>query len=69
MYVYVLTNDNKQEHESVTTQQAGEQMRMPARQRKRGNGMEVLPEANGRSSEQCEPPRNLHERELWSYGE
>ena len=31
-------------------------MSMPARQRKRGNRMEVLPEAHGRSSEQREPP-------------
>ena len=32
-YIYVLTN---KEHESVTTEQVGEQMPMPARQRKRG---------------------------------
>ena len=59
MYIYVLTN---KEHESVTTEQASEQMSMPARQRKRGNRMEVLPEAHGCSSEQHEPPRNLHRR-------
>ena len=40
---------------SVTTEQAGEQMSMPARQRKRGYRMEVLPEAHERSSEQREP--------------
>ena len=48
--------NNNREHESVTTEQAGEQMPMPTRQRKRGYRMEVLPEAHGRSSEQREPP-------------
>ena len=57
--------NNNREHESVTTEQAGEQMSMPVRQHKRGKRMEVLPEAHGRSSEQREPPRNLHRE---SYG-
>ena len=34
MYTYMCIN--KQEHESVTTEQASEQMLMPVRQRKRG---------------------------------
>ena len=55
MYLYIFATTNK-EHESVTTEHVGEQMLMPARQRKRGNRMEVLPEAHRRSSEQREPP-------------
>ena len=43
---------------SVTAEQAGEQMPMPDRYNtERRYGMEVLPEAHGRSSEQREPPR------------
>ena len=42
---------------SVTTEQAGEQMPMPDRLRTKGDTMEGLPEAHGRSSKQREPPR------------
>ena len=42
-------------HESVTTEQAGEQMPMSVRLRTKGDRMEVLPEAHGRSSKQREP--------------
>ena len=48
IYMYILTT---KEHESVTTEQAGEQMSMPARQHEKGYRMEVLPEAHGRSLE------------------
>ena len=65
MYIYILTT---KEHESVTTEQVGELMPMPARQRKGGNRMEVLPEAHGRSLI-ASLPENLHKRKLWSYGE
>ena len=53
-------------HESVTTEQAGEQMPMPVRLRTKGDRMEVLPEAHGHSSKQREPPENLQRR---NYGE
>ena len=49
----------------VTTEQAGEQMSMPVRQRTKGNRLEVLPKAHGHSSEQREPPKTCTKR---SYG-
>ena len=45
MYIYINKRQTTNSTKSVTTEQAGEQMPMPARQRKRGNRMEVLPEA------------------------
>ena len=56
VYIYFNKQQTTNSTKSVTTEQAGEQMSMPARQRKGGSMMEVLPEAHGRSSEQREPP-------------
>ena len=53
---------NEQSTRAITTEQAGEQMPMPDRLRTKGDTMEVLPEAHGRSSKQREPPENLQER-------
>ena len=59
-----MTN-KQQSTRAVTTDQAGEQMPMPDRLRAKGDTMEVLPEAHGRSSKQREPPENLQKRERW----
>ena len=58
-----MTN-KQQSTRAVTTEQAGEQMSMPARLRTKGDRMEVLPEAHGRSSKQREPPENLQRRAM-----
>ena len=65
-YIYVLTN---KEHESVTTEQVGEQMPMPARQRKRGKqdgGDAGSTRAFFRAARASPKPA---QRKLWSYGE
>ena len=58
-----MTN-KRQSTRLVTTEQADEQMPMPARLRTKGGTTEVLPEAHGRSSKQREPPENLQRRTI-----
>ena len=52
----------------VTTEQAGEQMPMPARPRTKEYTMEVLPEAHRRSSKQCEPPETCKKEAMENGG-
>ena len=74
VYIYILTN---KEHESVTTEQAGEQMPMTARQRKKGKtgwrccrkhtgvpqSSASLPETC--TEESCRAMENERERSVW----
>ena len=52
----------------VTTEQAGEQMPMPARPRTKEYTMEVLLEAHGRSSKQREPPETCKKEAMENGG-
>ena len=77
VYIYILTN---KEHESVTTEQAGEQMPMTARQRKKGKtgwrccrkhtgvpqSSASLPETC--TEESCRAVENEREREASGFG-
>ena len=53
----------------VKTEQAGEQMPMPARPHTKEYTMEVLPEAHGRSSKQHEPPETCKKEAMEKGGE